>query len=535
MSVTSSANYLRELLDQARYYDFCTDGDRALAVLNPIWKNIEDAPNTDGLDETLACEILLVCGSIVSYQGQMRQRKSFQESANDSLTRARTIAEKLGDRELLAEAEKQMGLAYFRLGQYHNAIACFNTLLGNYSEGEQITKIVCLAAQSNLLMTYVKNDEPLLAFDLLNKIQPHIENCENLWLKNMFYNQAAGVHLKAGNFKHAVPFLEKAVELSHINRNAAFLGNALNNLALVYLTFRDPSMATVYVEQAIAAYSRLNQPFTLGVVLDTKAQIQIARNNLKKALLAIDESIEILKSGENYPHLVESQWTRTTILAKSGDDFNCVRQFTEMMQVVENHLNQATLDFYIKKFTRLLYLRSGDNFYDQSENFRIHLLDTALEAGGGVVNPTAELLGISHQNTSKLLRKYPHLCEKHKVKMITRSPSPTTKSATTEAQTATVIKLNSARLKHLNLTAGDIVRFERCPIVALDLSKPVVIQDDDENYHCGILVDAFEMFAFEDGLGNIERTFLPSQILDCGQVTAVFDDRSQTFILWDDY
>ena len=225
---------------------------------------------------------------------------------------------------------------------------------------------------------------------------PLINICENLRLKNMFYNQAAGVHLKAGNFKHAVPFSEKTVELSHIDRNAAFLGNALNNPALVYLTFRDPLTATVYVEQAIDACSRVNQPFTLGIVLDTKAQIQIARKKLKTALPAIDEFIEILKSGENYPHPVESQWTRTTILAKSGDAFNCVRQFTVMIYVVENHLNQAALDFYIKRFTRLLYLRSGDNFYDQSENFRIHLLDTALEAGGGFVKPTAELLGITY-------------------------------------------------------------------------------------------------------------------------------------------
>ena len=74
------------------------------------------------------------------------------------------------------------------------------------------------------------------------------------------------------------------------------------------------------------------------------------------------------------------------------------------------------------------------------------------------------------------------------------------------------------------------VRFERCPLNRLDLSKPIVIQDANRQYHCGFLVDAFDMYAFEDGLGNIEATFVESEIFDAGQIVAVFDEDSQEFI-----
>ncbi len=537
MKTAASEKYLRECLNQAKFYEFCTEADRALTVLSPIWKSIDEPPDIEGLEPRLACEILLVCGGVISYYGQMQQKKSFQETASDLLTRAQVIAEEIGERDIIAESERQIGLAYFRLGQYENAIAYFNTLINRFNEAEQLTETICLGVQTHLLMTHVKNEEPVIAFNLLQKIQPEIENSDDLWLKNTFYNQAAGVHLKAGNFKIAVPFLEKAVEYSQITRNTAFLGNALNNLALVYLTLRDLTAATAYVERAIETYSKLSQPFTLGMALDTKAQIELEKGSLQNALHTIDESVRILEKGENYAYLAESFWTRTRILAKNNDKYEAVRQFTMLMQIVERHLNWKAVELYSKRFTELIYIRSGENFYEQTENFRCFLLDKALAASGGVVMPTAAQLGISHQNTSKLLKKYPEFCEKHRVKLKIRSTDSLNKNKESKKPMppATVIKLKTDRLKHVGLSKGMSVRFERCPVSRLDLSKPIVIQDAKRTYHCGFLVDAFDMYAFEDGLGNIEATFIESEILDAGQVVAVFDEDSQEFIPLEEY
>ena len=541
MKLAASENYLRECLKQARFYEFCTDAERALTVLKPIWRSIEEPPDIEGLDPVLACEILLVCGGVVSYYGQVQQKKAYQEVASDLLTRAREAAAEIGIRELIAEAEKQTALAYFRLGQYENSIAYLNTLLGKYTEAEQLTETVCLAAQTNLLMIYMGNGEPVTAYDLLRKIEPHIAASDDLWLKNMFFNQAAGVLLKAGNFNIAVPFLEKAVELSHINRNTAFLGNALNNLALVHLTLHDTALATTYINQAIEAYSRLDQVFFLGIVLETKAQIQIAKGNLKDALYSIEESIGILEKGENYPELAESLWTKTVIIAAQGDKRQTIRQFTRLMQIVESRLSLVAANFYTEQFSGLIYFRSGSDFYEQSENFRIQLLDYALGAGGGVVKATAARLGISHQNTSKLLKKYPELCEKHQVKLRERLAPP--KARTIEKTISAVKKtgaptvsetfaltLKSNRLEYLGLPESSLVEVRRADLSDLDLSKPVVIKDKQKNYHCGFLVDSLDMFAFEDGRGNIERIFVVSEIAEVGQIIGIYDEESENFI-----
>ena len=93
------------------------------------------------------------------------------------------------------------------------------------------------------------------------------------------------------------------------------------------------------------------------------------------------------------------------------------------------------------------------------------------------------------------------------------------------------ISVQTNRLEHLGLKIGSIINVERLPIEQLDLSKPVVIQDNkSKKYHCGFLVPAFEMFAFEDGRGNIERTFLSGNIGESGQILGVFDSKANSFV-----
>lgn len=544
MTLIKPDTYLRECLTQARYYEFCADYERALTVLSPVWSNLEEKPRVEDLDARLACEILMVCGGVISYQGQMQQRKSYQEMAADLLTDARDRASRINDRELIAESEKQTGLAYWRLGQFENAIAFFNTVLSKYTEAEQVTTTICLNTQINLLMLFALTNENLLAHELLKKIEPFIVQSENLWLKNSFNNQASGVHLKAGNFRLAIPYLEKAIEYSRINRNDCFLGNALNNLALAYVELSDIKAAGRYIDQAIEVYSKLNQSFTLGMAFETKAQVLIADGKFKEALHSIDESIRILEKGENYKHLAESLWTRTLIVAHDGDRHQTIRQFNYLMRVVEAHLSRVEEDFYIKKFGNLVYLETGTGFYEKTENYREHLLDVALARSGGLIVPTAKLLQMSHQNVRNLCRSYPNTAEKNAVKLRARqsNSAPSVKDKgkkeveATEAEnvdSSIAMILTTNRLAAAGLFEGMMVEVRQCEIDDLDFTKPAVIARGDI-YHFGYLMAALGMYAFLDDDGGIEMTFVASEISEAGQIVGVYDEQQGRFFSLDD-
>lgn len=529
---------LRRILKQIRFYEYCKDSERSLNALKPIWINIEEPPDLDGLSEILACEVLLLCGSVISSHGTTRQKKHYQEMANNMLSNAREMAIAIGERNLLAESEKQIAVAYWRHGQYENAIAYSNTVLSHYTELEQLTNNICLLTQANLLMLHLGVDDPASAFKTFEKIKPFVEDSDDFRLKTIFYNQAAGIYVYSDKFEAAIPLLEKTIEFATLTKNTSLLGNAFNNLANAYIRSGHSKEALEYVNKAIGMFLKINQLFYLAVSLETKSQIYLRTGDFKEALFVINESVALLEKGENYPELCESLWTRIEILAKSGERLKALRQYNNLVLILNKHLSLAIEDFYLAKFDKLLYLINGSHFDDVETNFRKHLLDQALGRGGGIITATAKLLEVDHQRLSKMVGKFPDLKNKHKVKLITRTGNsafnPKSKSKK-NPEPPMVMKLKTDRLKHMGLPKGTAVRFTRCPVRELDLSLPIIIQDADRKYHCGFLVDAFDMFAFEDGLGNIEATFLVSEILDAGQVVEVFDENTQEFILFENF
>jgi tetratricopeptide (TPR) repeat protein len=538
--ITLTTSYLKECFKQARYYEFCKDSDRALTVLKPIWSNFEEAPAIDGLSERDAWEVLLICGSVISAHGSTHQKKHYHELATDMLTRARDLALSIGERELIAESEKQIGTAYWRNGQFDNAIAFLNTALSKYSEAEQLTNKICLLTQSNLLTLYVRTNKHETAFKVFEKLKPFVDETDDLQIKTVFYNQSAGVFVAAGKFAHAIPLLEKAVEYSTGAKNDTYLGGNLNNLANAYINLPVPDVksAMKYADQAIKLFLSINQLFSYAVALETKAVIFAKMGDYNKALLTIGESIKFLQKGENYMELCESLWTRTEFLIETGETIQAIRQFNELLNIANERLNLISGDKYIERLNKLLYLTTGSNFEEKETNFRAHLLDEALAACGGIVTATANYLGIIHQTLSNILKKFPALVEKHQVKLRTRTATGTktleknseTEISAGEETTSFAVRINNNRLEYLGLKKGQMVGVNRRELDELDLSKPVVIKDAEQKYFCGFLVDALGMFAFEDGRGNMERIFLPSEIIDCGQVLSVYDPKSEDFI-----
>lgn len=423
MNRVITENFIRECLNEARYHEFCGDFDRAQAILGPVMNNFIERQNSDELNSELNCELFLVYGSVVSYQGLTKKEKYLQETALDFLTEARRFAFEIDKRDLVSECEKQIGLCYWRLGQHDNALAYFETALGNYSLAERETNLICLATEIYLIGIYFDLQNVKAAKKILKKIEPRIAKSDDRWLQLKFYSESAGIHLKLGDFASAIPFLEKAIELSEITKNDAALANALNNLALVYLTTGETTEGRNCIERAIEIFTALEHTFMLGMALETKAQVLILSGAIEEAHETIEQSIEILARSENYVALAESLWTRIEILAKSGEKSEVIFQFVRLTELIKNHLGEESLNFYNEKFSRLFYFDTGRNYYEKTENYRKHLIDNALSSSGASVTRAAQTLGISHQNTSLLLKKYPDLCEKHKIRLRTRRPT----------------------------------------------------------------------------------------------------------------
>lgn len=527
----SFKNRLSEIFQTARYYEFCYEPEMARAALQPIWSDIDEDPNVEQLSHDESWEALFLAGGVLSLQGTNHQLRNYGSRAIDTLSRAREIAVAIGARDKIAETEKEIGTAYWRLGEYENAVAYLNTALENYSESEKLTNRICLYAQANLPWLLVKIGQPEAAFEMVERIKPFIDEQLDLWLKTRFYNQAASVFVLIGNYKQAIPFLEKVVEYAARTKNNIYLGSGLNNLSNAYLNLDRPDFLNALrcVDDALRLFSTNKQFFAYAISLETKSKLLLDAGDLPDALSVINESVEILQKGENYCELCDSLWTRTRIYVAQGELNQTFQQFYELLKVAHEKLSLLEVERFIAEFKKLVFIPYGIGLEEKERNFRRHLFDEALRESGGIVTTTAKRLGVLHQTFSQMIKKYPDLVEKHQVKLRNRSVAAFARKNEPQKNASGklfALKLQNDRLQHLGLKKGTILSIEQQPLDALDLSKLVMICDSHGDYHCGFLVDAFGMFAFEFERGMPERTFLPEEITEAGRVLGIYNAKT---------
>jgi tetratricopeptide (TPR) repeat protein len=217
MNQTITEDYIRICLKEARFCEFCADADRAQAILDPIMTYVAEQQASE-LNSELDCELFLVYGSVISYQGLTKKEKYFQETALDFLTEARKFAFESNKRDLIAESEKQIGLCYWRLGQHDNAFCYFDTVLENYSSSERETNSVCLATRIYLIGIYFDLQKIRAAKELIGKIKPFVEASDDKWLQVRFYCEAAGIYLKLSDLSAAIPFSKKRLNFQRLRK-----------------------------------------------------------------------------------------------------------------------------------------------------------------------------------------------------------------------------------------------------------------------------------------------------------------------------
>ena len=95
--------------------------EHALSRLKDIWSDYSELPDTTGLDSDSAAEILLRCGGLIGFYGQIEQIPNSQEISKNLLTEARNHFIDVNNFEKVAESENYISLAYYRTNERKEA------------------------------------------------------------------------------------------------------------------------------------------------------------------------------------------------------------------------------------------------------------------------------------------------------------------------------------------------------------------------------------------------------------------------------
>ena len=95
--------------------------DAAREVMRPLWPQLGQRPNTEGLNQLATAEVLFVAGILTSWIGGQNQIKEADEWARDLLTESMRIFETETDARKVAEVRTEIAYCYRRAGALDEA------------------------------------------------------------------------------------------------------------------------------------------------------------------------------------------------------------------------------------------------------------------------------------------------------------------------------------------------------------------------------------------------------------------------------
>lgn len=263
--------------------------DATLEVMLPLWKGIGSRPNTKGLHDVVAAQVLLTAGILTRWLGNRSEIKEADDYARDLITESITLFETLKDSRKVAEARAELGFCYWRVGAHDEARIYFNEALKRLTIGGN--------ARANVLigLSFVAWSESRYneALKILTDNAPLFEKISSHTLRGTYHNQigivleeiGAASKKRTDYFQRAINQYRAADEQFKLAKNVVFRAHVKNNIGNVLRELGLFREAHRYLEQARRLFMRVRDKVRTAQVDDTRAQVFIAESKYAEAEL----------------------------------------------------------------------------------------------------------------------------------------------------------------------------------------------------------------------------------------------------------
>jgi tetratricopeptide (TPR) repeat protein len=272
-----------ELKDRNEY-------DASREAMFPIWNGvIGSRPNTKGLNDAVAAEVLLTTGILTGWLGSRSEIKKADDYARDLITESITHFEALGDSRKIAEARTELAWCYWRAGDNDSARILSNEALKRLTIGGNAR------ANALIILSFVEWAESRHkeVLRILTENAPVFERITNHTFKGTYHNQLGITFRVIGStskkrsdyFKRAINEYHAADEEFKLAKNLVFRAHVKNNIAYVLRELHRFREAHDYLEQARRLFIRVGDKVRTAQVDDSRAQLFIAEKKYSQAEL----------------------------------------------------------------------------------------------------------------------------------------------------------------------------------------------------------------------------------------------------------
>ena len=332
-----------ELKDRNEY-------DAAREAMFPFWNGvIGSRPNTKGLYETVAAEVLLTTGILTGWLGSRSEIKEADDYARDLINESIRLYEALGDSRKVAESRAELGWCYWRAGANDEArILCAEALKRLTVGGNaRANALICLSFVEWAEARYNE------ALKILTDNTPLFERITNHTFRGAHRNQigiileeiGAASKKRSDYFQRAINEYRAADEEFKLARNVIYRAHVKNNIANVFRELRRFKEAHRHLEQARRLFMRSRDKVRVAQVDDTRAQVLIAERKYAQAELIARSAARSFERAGRQCFLAETLVNQGIALARLREPARAQFVFQQAIEIAHQagSMNRAGL------------------------------------------------------------------------------------------------------------------------------------------------------------------------------------------------
>jgi tetratricopeptide (TPR) repeat protein len=441
--------------------------EAARETLGELWPGTGQRPPAVDLPPAAEAELLLQCGTLTRHFAHIKHVEGSHERAKDMLSEAERKFREQGMTARASEAQYELAMCYWWLGEHEEARVLLREALGPLTEADLELKAKIVIRRS---VVEIWENRYYEALNVLKEAEPVFRTADDA-LKGRWHGQMALVLDKLAAMDGGGERLDEAIveytaaiyHYEQAKHERHYSGN-LNNLAMLFRRVGRYREAHEYLDRAQLILTRLRDPGSLAHIDETRARVLVAEKRYRDADRVIAGVIRTAEKGGESALLTDALSLQGVVWARLGaseGSVNIMRRAVEVgrqsgaltqagqaaLTLIEEHgatwrLSDAelsrlyqTADELLKetqdaddvkrlRACALLVVKRLSGMQMEDKNFSLHgavhelearLIEQALEMEGGSITRAARRLGLKRQTFSQmLLMRHKHLFNKRK-------------------------------------------------------------------------------------------------------------------------
>ncbi|HKR14900.1 MAG TPA: hypothetical protein VJT15_22745 [Pyrinomonadaceae bacterium] len=310
--------------------------DAACEVMRPIWRQLGERPDTEGLHPLTTAEVLLCAGILTGWIGGQNQIKEADEWARDLLTESMRLFEIEKDAKKVAQARTEIAYCYRRAGSLDEARIWFTDALQKLTiEGN--ARANALLGLSVVEWSLSRYDE---SFKILTDNAALFRKITSHGLKGFYHNQLAMVlrnvapsHQREVYYKRAIREYEAAELEFKLARNTLFRADVKNNLGFLFFKLSRFRQAHQYLNEARRLALLVRNKVVVAQIDDTRAQVFIAERKYTEAEAVARPAVVSLRKSGHQALLIDTLITHGIAQARAGKSDKAEFNFREAIEL----------------------------------------------------------------------------------------------------------------------------------------------------------------------------------------------------------